>query len=275
MLYENHFLRNRRISGYIEIIKIINLLTIFLKNNFLKLILIFFLKTQQTQQTQQIQNNQNIKIRFYIPVYVYRKLTNSNKNPFLKQKLLSNPNFLTFTKPVQKGFFFINRFILVFMEHFFKKKILLNLKKGSSRLLLRQISTALFLNRFFRKNLNVSKQIVGVLYYSMLLKDSSIFTNFFKKIFEKINIKLHKKLLLGLKKIIKDLFLPVFYSVGLLGVFLNIKGKLGVSGNAKKRRYYFYYGQHSITKKTLKVSHTQTYVWTYTGSLGFGFYLFF
>ena len=33
----------------------------------------------------------------------------------------------------------------------------------------------------------------------------------------------------------------------------NLKGKVGVSGNAKKRRYYFYYGKHSITSRDFKM----------------------
>ena len=106
--------------------------------------------------------------------------------------------------------------------------------------------------------MKISKQIIGILYYSIILKDSIIFSNFFKKKFEKINIKLHKKLLLGLKKLIKSIFKPRFGYFGLVGIFLNIKGKLGVSGNAKKRRYFFYFGGHSITKRTIKFSHKQT-----------------
>ena len=80
-----------------------------------------------------------------------------------------------------------------------------------------------------------------------------MFMNFFKKILEKINLKLHKKLLLGLKKLIKELFKPVFNFLGVLGMFFNLKGKIGVSGNAKKRRYYFYYGKHSITSRDFKM----------------------
>ena len=58
-------------------------------------------------------------------------------------------------------------------------------------------------------------------------------------------------------------------------MYINIKGKLGVSGNAKKRRYFLCFGKHSITKKTMKYSYSHVNVWTYTGNLGLGFYLFF
>ena len=61
------------------------------------------------------------------------------------------------------------------------------------------------------------------------------------------------KILLGLKKLIKDFFKPIFYLLGVSGLFLNIVGKIGVSGSAKKRRYFFYFGKHSITTKKIKI----------------------
>ena len=179
------------------------------------------------------------------------------KKIFLKKVFKKKFFFKVFIRK-KKGFFFLNKFILYFLENFFKKKILLNLKKGSCKLVLKQISGFYFFGKFFKKNLKVGKQIIGVLYYSILLKDSYIFSNFFKKKFEKINIKLHKKLLLGLKKLVKNVFKPRFRYFGLSGIFLNIKGKLGVSGNAKKRRYFLYFGKHSITNRTMKFSHKQT-----------------
>jgi hypothetical protein len=172
-------------------------------------------------------------------------------------------------------FFFINRFLLIFLENFFKYKFVFNFKKGSNRLVLKYVSYRKFTTLYFKKYLNVRKQILGVLYYSFLLKDTSIFVNFFKKILEKSNIKNHKKIFLGLKKLILGLYKPIFNYLGLLGLFFNIKGKIGVSGNAKKRRYFFYVGEHSLTTRKIKIDFKFTPVWTYTGVLGFSFYLFF
>lgn len=178
-------------------------------------------------------------------------------------------------KPRNNLYFFLNSFILSFLENFFKNRIIFNLKKGSNKLFLRQISFRKFSTKYFKKNLKVSKQVLGVLYYSLLLKDSFIFVNFFKIIVERLNIKLHKKLFLGLRKLIKDLFKPLFSYLGVLGVFFNIKGKIGVSGSAKKRRYYFYFGKHSITTKSIKMDLKFSPIWTFTGSLGFSFLIFF
>lgn len=172
-------------------------------------------------------------------------------------------------------FLFLNKFFLNFLEFFFKSKIIFNLKKGSNRLILTNISYRVFINKYFKKNLLVSKQIIGILYYSFLLKDTSIFVNYFKNILEKLNIKLHKKLFLSLKKLIKDLFKPIFNFLGLLGVFFDIRGKIGVSGSAKKKRYFFYFGKHTITTRSIKINLKHTPIWTFTGVLGFTFSLYF
>jgi hypothetical protein len=150
-------------------------------------------------------------------------------------------------------FFYINKFLINFVEFFFKNKVMFNLKKGSFKIVLKQISFRKFSFKYFKKNLKTSKQIIGVIYYSLLLKDSSMFANFFRKILENINIKLHKKLLLGLKKLITDIYRPVFDLFGVLGIFLNIKGKIGAGGNSKKKRHYFYSGKHSITSRIAKM----------------------
>jgi hypothetical protein len=171
-------------------------------------------------------------------------------------------------------FLYINKFLLNFVEILFKSKVLFNLKKGSNKILLKQISFRKFSTKYFRKKLKTSKQIIGVVYYSLLLKDSSMFANFFKKILENISIKLHKKLLIGFKELINDIYKPVFHLLGVLGIFLNIKGKLGVSGNAKKRRRYFYSGKHSITSRSAKMDLKFLPVWTFTGALGFTFLIF-
>jgi hypothetical protein len=150
-------------------------------------------------------------------------------------------------------FFFLNRFLLNFVELFFKSKVLFNLKKGSNRLLLRQVNVRKFSIKYFSKQLKTSKQVIGVVYYSLLLKDATMFANFFKKILESVSIKLHKKLLRGLKYLIKDIYAPIFRILKVRGVFINLKGKIGVSGNAKKRRRFFYFCRHSITSRALKV----------------------
>jgi hypothetical protein len=139
------------------------------------------------------------------------------------------------------------------LEFFFKSKILFNLKKSSGGKQVRRLTSKALLKKYFKRNIKIGLEVFGVLYYSFLLKDSVFFANFFKKTFERINLKLHKKVLIGLKKLFQKFFKAYHKRFALLGLFLNIKGKLGVTGNAKKRRYFFYFGKHNITRRTLRV----------------------
>lgn len=175
----------------------------------------------------------------------------------------------------QNYYLFLSKFLLIFLEKLFCTTILLNLKKGSNALVLKKISPRKFFYKYFRKFFQIDKRIIGVLYYSLLLKDASIFVSYLKTVLEPMNIKLHKKVLFGLKKLIRDLFKPVFDLLGVKGLHFNIKGKLGVSGNAKKRRYFFFFGLHKLTARSLKMDCKFTTVSTYTGVLGMNFIIFF
>lgn len=232
------------------------------------------------------------KVKFLVGINFFKKiffkkilpkffLKRSLKKYSFKKEVLKyfSPKFFKkrnkFLKLKNRGFHYLNKFVFSFLEFFFKMSIIFNIKKGSNKIPIKSISSRNFFQKFFKKNLKIGKQIIGLLYYAMLLKDANILIIFLRRIFEKNKIKSHKKILYGLKKIIKTLFKPIFFFLGLKGVYLNIKGKLGVSGNAKKRRYFFYFGEHSISKKSLKMSYKFTNIWTYTGTLGLGFFLFF
>ncbi len=249
----------------------------------MKLNIYFFVKLIEIKKkTNYFQDTYSIVLQRYpnnlvFDNYNFLKSTQANlKKSFLKKSITSIKVYKFFKKVKKiKFFMFLNKFLINFLEFFLKTKVLFNLKKGTNKLALRQLSTRKFYIKYFKKNLKITKQIIGILYYSLLLKDSNIFVNFFRKIMEKLNIKLHKKVFLGLKKLLKDVFLPLFSFLGVFGIFFNTKGKIGVSGNAKKRRYYFYYGKHSITTRRIKVDIKHSPIWTFTGSLGFTFMIFY
>ena len=259
----------------------------------MKINLIFLLKLNQLKQelktkrvlSSSLSKNTHDNIVFLpnvlpLPLDSFLEIKQLKKKIISKIFLKSSITVLNFKKSFflktfKNHFFFLNRFIVSFLEFFFKTSIIFNLKKGTNKLVLKQISFRKFSVKYFKKNLKTSKQIIGVIYYSLLLKDSSIFINFFKKILENLNIKLHKKLFLGFRKLLKDFFKPIFLFLGVSGIFFNVKGKIGVSGSAKKRRYYFYFGQHSITSRNLKMDLKFSPVWTFTGTIGLTFLIFF
>ncbi len=164
----------------------------------------FFLKNLEVNTKTPTLNNTSLGLNNLLAVKL-------NKKFFKKSTITLKYIKLSKFRGKSNLFFFLNRFILNFLEFFFKSRVLFNLKKGTNKLPLKQISYRKFTIKYFKKNLKVSKQILGVLYYSLLLKDTSIFVTFFRVILEKANIKLHKKLFLGLRKLIKDFFKPLFF----------------------------------------------------------------
>ena len=86
---------------------------------------------------------------------------------------------------------------------------------------------------------------------------------------EKVSLKHHRFFSKHIYKIIcysKKIF---FYKNNVRGFFFNIRGKLGVSGNSKKRKYSFVIGKISRTKKNLRMLTEQSTIRTKTGVLGF------
>jgi hypothetical protein len=60
-----------------------------------------------------------------------------------------------------------------------------------------------------------------------------------------------------------------------LGFYFLIKGKVGVTGNAKKRRFSFSNQKYSLTTKKNKISFYKTAISTHTGALGVKFIIIF
>ena len=119
------------------------------------------------------------------------------------------------------------------------------------------------------------KQFIDILWISFLLKDSKFFLDWFVNLMEKVYLKNHKKFLNLLKIIFTRYYNYFFSNSGVLGIFFDIRGKLGVTGNAKKRHMKINTGTYSSTNKQLKISFNQSVVRTSTGVLGVTFCIFF
>ena len=92
---------------------------------------------------------------------------------------------------------------------------------------------------------------------------------------EKIYLKNHKKILNLLKLVLTRYYNFFFLKFSVLGIYFDIRGKLGVTGNAKKRHFMINTGTYSSTKKTMKINYNQSIIRTSTGVLGVAFCLFF
>lgn len=108
-----------------------------------------------------------------------------------------------------------------------------------------------------------------------MLKDSRLFINWFRLVMERINLRSHKKFLSLLKLVLVRYYNYFFSGLRVLGVFFDVRGKLGVTGSAKKRHIKIGSGAYSSTTKKNKISLSQTIVRTSTGVLGITFCIFF
>lgn len=56
--------------------------------------------------------------------------------------------------------------------------------------------------------------------------------------------------------------------VGLKGFIFDIRGKVGVAGNAKRRHFVLKWGRYSFTEKNLRFTYKHGLIRTFTGVLG-------
>lgn len=83
----------------------------------------------------------------------------------------------------------------------------------------------------------------------------------------------HKKFISSFKQTVinnSDFFIK---NNNIGGFFFDIRGKVGVTGDAKKRHFSFYVGDFSKTSKKYKFDYQFDIVRTYTGALGITMYL--
>jgi len=179
-------------------------------------------------------------------------------------------------------FNFLYKILLNFFENYFKKKFFIVLQKCKFLLLkfkknkfIDFLSRKLFKSTRFYRSGNLIKDLVEVIWLSFTLKDSSLFTNWFVLKFQNISIRDHKKFLRILNLVLIRYFNFFFKNTNVLGFFFDIRGKLGVTGNAKKRHLSIFSGLYSSSNKSLKINFFQSGVKTSTGYLGVTFSLFF
>ena len=88
---------------------------------------------------------------------------------------------------------------------------------------------------------------------------------------ERIYFRSQRKFLRFLRFIFRAIFKRFRKSVDIQGFFFDIRGKVGVSGNAKKRHFFFKEGPSSFSEKKIRLLFYQDLVRTRTGVLGVTF----
>lgn len=67
----------------------------------------------------------------------------------------------------------------------------------------------------------------------------------------------------------------LFKRLGLKGLYFDIRGKVAVKGDSKKRHILLRYGECTFSQKSIKVLPAYSKVHTFTGVLGVTFILFY
>jgi len=82
-------------------------------------------------------------------------------------------------------------------------------------------------------------------------QDLQIFLIYIKRQFERAHFKKHKKMLLVLFDILRKNKMLMFITP-IRGFSFDIRGKVGVSGNAKKRHVFFSFGKITTTTQSTR-----------------------
>lgn len=207
----------------------------------------------------------------------YKNILNKNSNIFtvsLKSNVIKQFCYIYFQKKTNQlyaKYFLI--FFSGFFESFFKKKVFLtwtsnkkfnhscnwlidflSIKFGFLRL---KISSSLFL-----------KEMLPILFYSFWFKDLLYFNTWLKYNLERFPLKKHKTFIFYLKLILNMYFALFKKFFKIKGFYLDLRGKVSVAGNAKKRHTSIVLGELTKSNRSLKFDWKQNIIHTNTGVLG-------
>lgn len=231
--------------------------------------------------------NKNINFNIYYSNYIINnnKIDKFNFNPiFLKSfnniynnqyplLIFSNNSKILNKFNLKKSFFFLNLFnvfILNFFEFFFKFNFFIKLSNDLS------VNNNFNMLTFFNKNsvyfrnykfFNFS-EMVEIVLISFLNKDLIFFKNWLKITLDDMNVKNHKKFFVILSDFVSDNFNYFSNNFKILGFYFIVRGKIGLSGNAKKKRFYFKKGLINVSSKKSKIDFQKFNIKTNCGSLG-------
>ncbi len=113
------------------------------------------------------------------------------------------------------------------------------------------------------------RQTFKILVFVIFFRDTTLFMNWFTWVMRKIKYRSIKKFLFFLKSLLLNFLLPsLSKQSGVVGFHFDIRGKVGVAGDSKKRHFAIRWGSPSFTSKKYKFSLKQGLVPSYTGVMG-------
>lgn len=162
-----------------------------------------------------------------------------------------------------------------FLEFKIKKKIV---AKISNRFRLKKVKMVHnIISKLTKSNWKLSKrmgkgfflnEMVHLFFLAFLFKDALMIANWISRSLSRLNFKIHKKLVVIVKNLVnknKNIFM---LNTKCLGFFFDLRGKVGVVGNARKRHVFISIGKHTYTTKSLKFFYDFRIIRTGTGCMG-------
>ena len=173
---------------------------------------------------------------------------------------------------------FFNKFLLLFLENMFHRNFFLKFKffKKLYNVIEKKLLYFNFYKKYFKIQFKIGrgfffKEMLKVIWLTFFLKDCRFFLYWLQKTMERLYFKSHKKFLAFLKTILIHYFNLFSLDLKYKGFYFDIRGKVGVAGNAKKRHFFIRAGRYSLSEKNLKWNFFQHIVRTKTGVLGTSF----
>lgn len=200
---------------------------------------------------------------------------NSYRTDFLDVLLAYKP--VNTEKKKNTNFFFF-LFLSKFFNLKFKENISIslistkNLEKENELFLLKNLQEINLVLKSTQFVFDV-EEFLNMFFLCLQLKDLTSLAIFIKNLFEKIQIKFHKIFLVKLDIFINSFFRKFKKKFKIKGFFMDIRGKVSVVGNSKKRHVYIKKGYLSKSKKSLKFFFYKNQINTNTGVLGASYLL--
>jgi len=200
----------------------------------------------------------------YYPVFYANKYTQNRF--FLKFKFNLNISYLSY----------MQFYILSFLENMFKKKFFIKAtnnffqKPGYTKYLDLIYSNYKNFQPKYMKNFLI-RDFLEIVWYSFFLKDLTLLSDWVSKFMESSHFKTHKRFLVFFQNFIHK-YSSIFMDIlQIRGFFFDIRGKVGVTGNSKKRHFFFKMGELNKSTKIKKINFNQSVVRTPSGALGLTF----
>ena len=167
-------------------------------------------------------------------------------------------------------------FLLNFLEFFFNSKFFLKINILNS--FFNSNDFIIFNNKYKKNNFKFNKffyfnEVLEIIWISFFNKDLFFIKNWIIKIIGIIDINNHKKFFIIFQEIIFDNFNLFFDVLKIKGFYFCVKGKIGFTGNAKKKIFFFKKGKFKLSSKKLKIDNQIFNIKTDSGSLGFNIIL--